>query len=422
MSDNDGAEDLAGSAVVARARRLANASVALGILAFALPWAGAAAFHALGFQTEWRAPFVAGLVPVSYVPFAGVKLAALVLALAAIVMGHLSISRGGGSRSSLIGALVACPAAALVVLWLLYATGIVRPRPHQGISLYWLMAFPSLFAAVAAFVLVHLASTRLRRVPQMDGVVWRPVLGTLLSYFNVAFIAIFALPYVAGKWGVNLDMSVCSRNLRGIESVLREYAEAHGETYPPLSPQSGVLMFAAEAVAQNKHIGSLLTCPTIRYAKQPATGSASPFDDQSYFYLGYALRNDDAVEAFAKAYRKKIAEGGTFDEDLVVEDAEGRHVLHRLTANAKEVLQASQDALSVSPYEGRWPAYQSACVTDDVPILIERDLGHRNVDSIDAPQVEGAWVLYLNNGVQFVERGTWPLTETTQGILAELAQ
>lgn len=246
--------------------------------------------------------------------------------------------------------------------------------------------------------------------------------GTLLGYFNIAALIAVAVTSFYGKWRPNIDMSTCVHNLKQTQIVLKGYADENRGTYPPLSSQPGVLMFSPDAVHPSDGIGKLLTCPTLRYAKTGAKQAAGPFDDQSYFYLGYALRNDEAVAAFAKAYRKRVSEGGTFDQDLVVEDAQGTHTLHRLAANSKEVLRASQDALSVSPYEGQSPAYQSKCVTDDVPILIERDLGHRNIDSVEVPECEGAWVLYLNDGLQFIERGTWPITEETQRILAELAE
>jgi hypothetical protein len=206
-----------------------------------------------------------------------------------------------------------------------------------------------------------------------------------------------------------------------METVFREYAGENRGVFPPLSSQPGVLMFSAEAIPQKEDIGPLLTCPTIRYAKQPTTGPASPFDDQSYFYLGYALLNDDAVEAFAQAYRKHIAEGGTFDGDLVVEDGEGTHVLHRLSEGVEEVLRATQDRLSGSPHA----YYQRPdAVAGDVPLLIERGLGHVDADSDDGKgnRIRGAYVVYLNVGVQFVEHGTWPMTEKTQRILAELAE
>jgi hypothetical protein len=277
-----------------------------------------------------------------------------------------------------------------------------------------------LFAGLAAVVAGGLALARGMRAPKNRRILWRPLIGALLGCFNVALVVHTSLGSFH-KGRDCADLAACGDNLKLTGRVLQEYASAHGGRFPPLSPKGGVLMFTPDSLPSGIDIGAHLTCPTIRNAKKSTTGPASPFDDQSYFYLGYALRSDDAVEAFAKAYRRRIAEGGTFDEDLVVEDGDGKHVLHRLSEGVKEVLRAEHDRLSASPYEGRGPEYHVATVVcDDVPLLIERDLGHVDADSDGRPR--GALVLYQNVGVQYVARGTWPVTEKTQRILAELAE
>jgi len=266
--------------------------------------------------------------------------------------------------------------------------------------------------------LVHIAITRFRCVPRTGGVMWRPVLGALLGYVNIVLIGFLALA-LWGKGQHNLDMYVCLTNLRQIQNVLQAYAEHHKAAYPPLCSRLGVLMFSPDAIPENDQIGSLLTCPTMRHATSPTTGPASPFDDQSYFYLGYAVLNDDDVEAFAQAYRKKMAEDGNFDEDLVVENGKKIRVLHRLRADVERLLCAEAGVtplvMDTTPV--------TAKVMGKIPILIERDFGHINVDDAELPlRVPGAHVLYLSGDVGFVERGKWPITEKTQRILAELAK
>jgi hypothetical protein len=261
------------------------------------------------------------------------------------------------------------------------------------------------------------------RAPRGKRIIWRPLAGILIGGISAAFTIWVALS-VIHRGRMNADLVVCQNNLRQIEEALKRYADEHVGKYPALSSKSGVLMFTPDWVPPETDLGPRLTCPNIRNTEKPATGSASPFDDQSYFYLGYALRSDEAVEAFAKAYRKRIAEGGNFDEDLVVEDSEGKHVVHRLAQGVDEVLRKEHDRLSLSPYEGKGAGYQEMeplTVCDDVPIMIERDLGHVCFDCADgAPRV--AHVLFLNSGLRDVARGTWPITEKTQRILAELAE
>ncbi|MCX5772338.1 MAG: hypothetical protein NTZ09_18980 [Candidatus Hydrogenedentes bacterium] len=363
----------------------------------------------MGFQAEWRPPFVGTLMPVSYVPFEVAKIASLLVAFTAIVMGHLMIFRGGGTRRSLIGALFVYPVAGLFILFLPPVARVLS----QVIPFYQELAFFALIATPVAFILVHLVAG-FRRVRKTGGVIWRPVLGAMLGYFNVALIALLAFSlYSKGRH--NWDMAVCSNNLKQIGYVLREYAnESKGAFYPPLSSQPGVLMFSPEGIPHQDMIAPRLTCPLIRYAQQPTTGPASPFDDQSYFYLGYAVRDDDDVQAFAQAYRKQIAKGGTFEGDLVVENSEGTRVLHRLSERVWEALRT----------EGTVPTNEMSALTlSKIPVLIERDLGHINADNEEGPnRIRGAWVLYFGDDIRFVQSGTWPITEKTQRILAELAQ
>ena len=418
MTDQDAKETLAETSSIGRARKLATASMMLGILACFLPWAGSAALNALGFQAQWRPPFVGTLFPVSYLPFAGATIASLVMALAAIVTGHLAIARGGGTRRSLIGALIIYPAGAVIILFCPLLVGLHIP---QGVLFIGMLMFPSLFAALAAFVLVHIAITRFRRVPQTGGVIWRPVLGTLLSYLNIALIALLALAFF-GKGRHSSDNAVCGGNLKQIGYVLRQYSnEVKGAYFPPLSSQPGVLMFAADEIPKKDVIGPLLTCPTTRYAEQPTTGPASPFDDQSYFYLGYAVLNDDDVEAFAKAYRERLAEvespeGRAFHEDLVVQIGGRTRVLHRLREGVENVLLAE----SAAPTD---EVAATARIQNEIPVLIERDLGgHIEYLEGSATPIRVAKVLYMSGDVRVVPSGKWPVTEKTQRILAELAK
>ncbi len=280
---------------------------------------------------------------------------------------------------------------------------------------------------IAAVVAGSIALARGVRARRGERVIWRPLAGILIGGISAALVIVAAVG-TFHKGRLNADLATCGDNLKLIKGGLQEYASAHGDKFPPLSPKSGVLMFTPDSMPPSLDVGARLTCPSIRSTKTSSAGPASPFDDQSYFYLGYALLDDDDVEAFARAYRKRIAEGGTFDEDLVVEDGEGTRVLHRLSLDVDEVWRATKDPHSASPHQGRESGYNNPCtVTTDIPLLIERDVDHVYTDW-GPPAPRGAHVLYLhdgyteNGGVGFVERGTWPMTEKTQRILAELAQ
>ncbi|HOE66708.1 MAG TPA: hypothetical protein PLO62_09280 [Candidatus Hydrogenedentes bacterium] len=303
-----------------------------------------------------------------------------------------------------------------------------------SLALHWMgfppIPLPSLGLAIIALALApvaivtgHLAIAKNRpgRVPR------RALFGTVLGYLNIVVpVALVTLAYY-GKGRPSTDLVTCQNNLRNVQTALREYRDKHFGMFPDLSSQAGVLMFSPDAIRLDPHV---FTCPTIRYAKKRAKKSDTSdkhvafYSNQNYYYLGYAVFNDDDVEAFAKAYRKQSAEGGTFDKDLVVEDANGTHVLRRLSDSVFKDLPATKDRRSPPPLEGyeQVGGYQTIGVapTDDVPILIERDLGHEQTDW-GPPRPVGAHVFYAYSGIHFIERGTWPMTEKTQRILAELA-
>ena len=305
--------------------RWSSASVLLGVLSLILLFAST--LHGRSWSL-WRLPFVFGLFPVSVLPFALVRLGALLAALAAV------------------------------------AAGVVAVR---------------------------------RRVR-----VFMAVFGICLGGLTVALTGFLAFTYFSIVRD-DVDLTACGKNLRHLDrDVLWRYADNASGFYPPLSSQPGVLMFSPKAVPSDESIGMSLTCPTIRKAKQPTTGPASPFDDQSYFYLGYAVLNDDDVEAFAQAYRKEMASGASFEGDLAVETKQGTKMLHRLRAG----MAVNTD------------------IQGGIPVFIERGWSHVRIENLDGrkTRVRGGRVVYMNGANRFVPQGTWPMTEKTQRILAELAQ
>jgi len=283
------------------------------------------------------------------------------------------------------------------------------------------VAIVALLMTLPVFVLVHIAITRGRRFPGTGGVRWRSLFGALVGYLAAGLIMLMAFS-APSKAHHHWESGICANNLKQIGIVLQMYAnESKGGSLPPLSPQPGVLMFSAEAIdreaidrmdrdnlVSKDTLGNLLTCPTLRYTRHRTTGPASPFDDQSYFYLGYLVLDDNDVEAFAQAYRKKIAEGGTFEGDLVVETGKGTRVLHRLAEGVERFMLPEGVPLEQALAQTGVRAKSQS----KIPIFIERDGVH----------LRGATVLYLDGHVSCVARGKWPNTEKTQRILADLAK
>jgi len=346
------------------AGRLANASVALAILSGCL-FSLAALFVWIPGSLQWRPPFVWTLVPRTYLPLFSVSAATLGVALGAIVAGLAA-----------------------------FVASIVKGRHASG----------------------------------MRGVCWRALFGAAIGCLVAILIGLPMFGFLH-KWRHINDAVACGQNLRRLDGLLREYVRNNRGKFPPLSSQPGVLMFAPEAIPLEGDDVGLFTCPTARYAEKGTAAynaahmTTPPFGDQSYFYLGYAVLDDDDVEAFARAYRKRVSAGGTFDEDLVVDDGEGTRILHRLQPDAKYVWEQTQDPNAVSPYEGHEgygeiPDFGG--ITSDVPILIERGIGHVYTDWDKRPRY--SHVLYAQEGLRTVERGTWPITEKTLSILEKLAE
>ena len=233
----------------------------------------------------------------------------------------------------------------------------------------------------------------------------------------VALLCLVTFGYF-NKGHPNKDLAVCASNLKRLEAALRVYIGANNNVYPPLSPRNGELTFTPGSVPLTYSTQEIsLTCPTLRSAgKRPSPAH----NDQSYCYLGYAVLDDDDVEAFASAYRKQLAAGKAFDAALRVDEGPTTRVLHRLSEKVDAVWRATGDPNAVSPYEGHETTTDwGAVVTADIPVLIERDRGHVFTDWDGRPRVIHA--LYLHSGLHMVQQGTWPFTKKTQRILAELA-
>lgn len=288
-----------------------------------------------------------------------------------------------------------CASALFIKSWNLWRLPFVFGLFPVSVLKYALIRLMALLAATAA-VVTGVVSIRKRTRMVMA------VIGTMTGCLTIGLIGYLAFTYFSTVRD-DVDLTACGKNLRHLDrDVLWKYMGTADGFYPPLSSQRGVLMFSPKAIPSDESIGISLTCPTMRKAKKPTTGPASPFDDQSYFYLGYAVLDENDIEAFAQAYRKQTAVGGTFEGDLAVETAEGTRILHRLREGAP-----------VNPDARR-----------KTPVFIERGFGHVRIETVDGRKVRvrGGRVVYTNGANEFVPLGAWPMTERTQRILAELAQ
>ena len=88
----------------------------------------------------------------------------------------------------------------------------------------------------------------------------------------------------------------CSHNLKMMGIVFKMYAgEQRGRRYPPLSPESGRLMFQADSVfPEYMSDPQVLVCPSVNvdFRDWFAKGQLHQvIDDHSYIYLGHVVRD-----------------------------------------------------------------------------------------------------------------------------------
>jgi prepilin-type processing-associated H-X9-DG protein len=117
--------------------------------------------------------------------------------------------------------------------------------------------------------------------------------------------------------------------------------------------------------------------------------------DDSYFYLGYAITNEQEARAFIEAYRQQRAAGGSFDEDLIVEAGTGTAGTDRFIRLRDNI----SNELPVSPSE--------------IPIMFDREMDQHIPGGIN--------VLFLDGHVEFLKEGIrFPSQRWFLDALAEL--
>jgi prepilin-type processing-associated H-X9-DG protein len=232
-----------------------------------------------------------------------------------------------------------------------------------------------------------------------------------LLFFLPLFLASIVLVwtvFIAPAW--QRADSVAAPKHMGL--IFRMFAnESPGMTFPELSPQPGMLAIRNVQTAGPPVVPAYLTDPSFLAGQskvwkkyEDAKDPQSIFDHSYYIYLGYAIGNEAELEAFAEAYRQRVAQGLPFNEDLSVPPGKGNNgsdKIHRLAEGVERWFIAdigNPDAASTAQR--------------GIPVLIER---------LDNRKPEGGNILYLDGQVEFVRYpGKWPMTERAMQILKSL--
>ena len=291
-------------------------------------------------------------------------------------------------------------------------------RKHQKAA-----PFPGM-AGLAGVVEAHSATgNRIRRIAafRYDGRTWSMLAIAVSLIFGTVTLTNAQNPSDAGLVSqpssqeehdillvAALNRADCANHLREWGLIFKMYASDNRGLFPLFSKDAGYLMPEPTLVYPDyvKDM-RILICP----ARSPVPDiPVNPLSDASlrthfqssdYYYLGYALRDDTDVEAFAAAYQVSVETGEVLPDILQAtsEDGEKRHIL-RLNEGVERFFITDINSPATSTRA------QSA-----IPVMMDK-LGNHP---------DGGNVLYMDGHIEFVQYGVWPMTERTHNALASLA-
>jgi len=194
-------------------------------------------------------------------------------------------------------------------------------------------------------------------------------------------------------------------NLKQLGLVMKIWAnESEGRVFPPLDSRPGHLMMKGDQVFPlYMYDVSFFVSPAHPRAKklveQAVRDPLSIVDDHSYWYLGYAIPNEETGLAFVEAYKSAIAAGKVPDRDL--KDTRVGDI-HRLREGVERYF--------ISDINNPETA---ARAQSEIPVMIERP----------GLQQGGSSVLFMDGHTEFIEYpGRFPMTEKFVEALQSLDQ
>jgi prepilin-type processing-associated H-X9-DG protein len=231
---------------------------------------------------------------------------------------------------------------------------------------------------------------------------------SVMMIFVMGILAAIMLPALARAREAARQAS-CSNNLKQFGLVHKMFAsDQRGGMFPELSSEPGRLMFTLEptdggATVYPEYLSdlSMFVCQSDLDASLIQEGVDA---GDAYFYLGYVVTNDAEMATFAEAYSAIVAEGGSFLDDIPVDEGAGSFGSDQLFR-----LREGIERFSITDINN---AGSAAMLQSEIPIMIERPDNHHPY---------GGNVLYMDGHVEYKQYpGEWPMTYESIDILEEL--
>ncbi len=274
-------------------------------------------------------------------------------------------------------------------------------------------------AAIPAVILGHATLSRIKRGVLPPGQKGMAMAGLALGYVNIALTVVMlfvGLGLLNGFSGIYNSTTLnrartaalrssCQNNLKQMALVCKMFAnESKDAVFPELSGTPGRLApVTGQIYPEILTDPIIMLCPTVENSQKRRDEREKLVDDESYFYLGYAVTNEEEVALFADAYREQIGRGLPFDDDLPLPEGKGLDgggKLYRLREGVERLYAENRDTA------------ENFTMQSVIPLMIERPDNH-------VPK--GGNVLFMDGHVEFIHYPSqWPMTEKTIGLLLEL--
>ena len=193
-----------------------------------------------------------------------------------------------------------------------------------GILSFVLCLFP--VASIPAVSLGHISLSKIRDGRMSPDARGLAVAGLVIGYINIVIMLLFMLVMPAillpalSRAREAARRSSCQNNLKQMGIVYKMFSnESKGMKFPHLSSTPGQLMSAKnEIYPEYLTDANVLICPSLAGSEKWRERKEGAIDDESYFYLDYAVTDDKDVAAFCAAYKEHMTKGLLLDGDLTV--------------------------------------------------------------------------------------------------------